>query len=233
MTSKKSSRKWLFIQIQVLVEVSANDYINESYSEIKSDLFSIEIHISQLCSSSATRIDITCWTYLYHKVLPTPVSRHPNHSLHCCRKRWIALTERPWQQRCSSKLLFCACFYDGFINSNSVLEVISHPKEVYSDSTSGVVRFALLKGWNDLASYNKLLNLDTKIKKGSFHPPFGRAENYNPWSLSSWHLYPQRLKWCQALGMWHRNSNKSLNGILQLVKGKKIRYKDVNQLSSA
>ena len=47
-------------------------------------------------------------------------------------------------------------------------EVISHPKEVYSDSTSGVVRFALLKGWNDLASYYKLLNLDTKIEKETF-----------------------------------------------------------------
>ena len=69
-------------------------------------------------------------------------------------------------------LLFCACFYDGFINSNFLLmtgwEVISHPKEVYSDSRLGVVRFALLKGWNDLASYNKLLNLDTKIEKEAF-----------------------------------------------------------------
>lgn len=145
MTSKKSSRKWLFIQIQVLVEVSANDYINESYSEIKSDLFSIEIHISQLCSSSATRLDITCWTYLFHKVLPTPVSRHPNHSLHCCRKRWIALRERPWQQEYSSTCCFVHVFMMDLSTQIQYWKSYRIPKS-YSDSTSGVVRFALLKG---------------------------------------------------------------------------------------
>lgn len=146
MTSRKSSRKWLFTPIQVLVEVQIIKWIifwNKTWS-LASKFTSLN-----LCSSSATRIDITCWTYLYHKVLPTPVSRHPNHSLHCCRKRWIALRERPWPQESSSTCCFVHVFMMDLSTHISYLwqdgKSYRIPKS-YSDSTSGVVRFALLKG---------------------------------------------------------------------------------------